>query len=196
MSRYNGDLFRLSISRMVRLKCGNMGFARTVADRCFSHIRRVKTTKTLHGDMMLKLKKCEGLRSAYYTNKEVRCPNVPVGIGRYIARPGDIITWKMTAVDETPIYFSGRMFARVSAPAESERVPAIKGYLAVLELKETFDGAYVRFVDPKDVTSVRECPQDFPKWFFRETLPGVDELLRLSGIGALYEPYIERYKKE
>ena len=132
------------------------------------------------------------MRRGTYAKRPVYCPNASTfGYSKRKACPGDVLTWKYKADD----VYSGRMLARVNAHADGPDVPAVRGFIAVLELTATFDHAFVRWIDPKDVTEVRRAPVAFPAWFFGE-LPPIDKILAAEAYGSLDEHYVEQAKAE
>ena len=132
------------------------------------------------------------MRHGKYSKRKVRCPNASrLGYGKWEASPGDIVTYTYA----NSASFSGRVLGCVSAPADGPNVPAVKGWLVVLELRATFDHAFVRWIDPELVTEVRSAPKAFPAWFFGE-LPPIDKVLAADSYGSLDEHYIERAKSE
>lgn len=141
---------------------------------------------------------CEGMRRGDYTNRKVRCLGAGatrLGYGKWEASRGDVIVWRVEAVDGSMIEFSGRMLGRVDAAAEGPEVPAVKGWIAVLELNATFHHAFVRWVDPAWVTEIRDVPKVFPAWFFGE-LPSTEKILAANAYGSLSDHYVERAKAE
>lgn len=132
------------------------------------------------------------MRKGHYSQRPVRCPNANrLGFGKVEATHGDVLTW----IYSNGVTGSGRMLARVSAPAEGPDVPDIKGWIAVLELRGTFDHAYVRWIDPVLVTEIRSAPKTFPAWFFGD-LPSLDKILAADEYGSLDEHHLDRAKAE
>lgn len=135
------------------------------------------------------------VRASTFSEQKVRCPHAD-GYGQD-ARPGDFVTFQYR--DDGPIRY-GRVLGRVDAPRVPSSsgdpiydVPEVKGHLAVLELNDRGDGAYVRWVDPLLVDWVGRVPTAFARFFFQKELPDVKEMLRLNALGALREEYIEKY---
>jgi hypothetical protein len=130
-----------------------------------------------------------------YSKRKVRLPNATTqGYGRYEAVAGNLVSFHYPNKDETPGHPRlARVIGRVDAPREGEHCPAVKGWLAILELSESGAYGYLRWIDPAWVTECREVPMNFAAFFFSKEMPSLKTIMRLDDLGALSESYIGKY---
>ncbi len=123
-------------------------------------------------------------RAQYHRRQSQYLPNAStLGYGKYRAQVGDWVTFK--AGDQLQI---GRMVGRVKDTdpiATEERRPI--GFLAVLTLSMELTHAYVRWVDPADVTEVHANVPDIGRFlaWFCGALPDAETCAYLGEYGAL-----------
>ena len=139
-------------------------------------------------------------RHAKYTATEVKCKNTSMH-SKYVAYPGMMVKYFDTMSDGSREYAWGRVLERVDAPfvkgSKTEYdCPAIKGWLAVIELAWCGHNGFIRWVNPDTVSEVYDAPSDFPAWFFQKELPSIEHVLAADRNGSLCEPYIKRWIEE
>lgn len=102
--------------------------------------------------------------------RQVTCPNASLlGYGRGVARVGDWLTWSYTTQDGIdPQIHHGRMIGRVKYAPACGDTPIIKRWIEVLELSPELTHAYIRWIDPAEVTTIYRHRKDmraFLSWF-------------------------------
>lgn len=143
------------------------------------------------------------MRNGTYSKRKVSCVAAfrsgamsPGSPGGYIAEPGNIISYRTEMQDGSYCREIGRMFARVSAPAEGEgqyACPRINGWIAVIQLSDSGCNGYVRWVDPSTVTGIRKNPKAFMAFLFADELPSTEDILTMDRQGMLGNDAIERH---
>jgi hypothetical protein len=127
------------------------------------------------------------MRKAKYSAKKVYLPKSSrIGYGVTYAKPGHWITWGERC--------NGRVLGRID---ESSRdgLENCDGWLAVMSLGEDLTHAFVRWVNPAEVTSCRETPpaallawitgDEWPK-----TAAGIPRMLAMAEHGTCSDHYI------
>lgn len=139
-------------------------------------------------------------RHAKYTQIEVKCKNTSLH-SKYVAYPGMMVRFFDTLTDGSREYTWGRVLGRVDAPfvkgsKPEYDSPAIKGWIAVIEIKWCGHNGFIRWVNPDTVSEIYDAPLDFPSWFFQKELPSIEHVLAADRNGSLCEPYIKRWTEE
>ena len=109
-------------------------------------------------------------------------------------KTGMWITYKERYTDNSFNYAHGRVLGRVEADAVNGQFPSprIDGHISVLQLSQHMTHAYIRWVDPMDVTEVSlKPPQKLLAWITGE-LPSAEMVHKLADYGTLSERYIDR----
>lgn len=145
----------------------------------------------------------EHVRAHTLTQRAVHCPNAldwdrqtRYGVK---ARLGDWITYGETRTNSdgsnpSTHYRTGRVLGRIEAPALEGQYPspAVDGWISVLALSDSLQHAYIRWVDPAEVTEISARPPAKLLAWMTGPLPAPDLVHKLSAYGTLSESYIDK----
>lgn len=124
--------------------------------------------------------------------RPIKCPNAcRLGYGLSVANVGNLIVYQEHYADGSHGLRTARVLGRVSAPKLKHNDSEVKGWALVMTISEDFTHAYERWVDPADITEVREVPTRMLEFFARPTLPPVEVLRRKMDAGYIVEYYID-----
>jgi hypothetical protein len=146
-------------------------------------------------DMSVRQIRTEHVRAHELSDRAVKCPNAldhdqqtRYGVK---AKTGAWVTYKETYTDGSSQTRHGRVLGRVAARAIADDVKDIDGHLSVLALSDNMQHAYIRWIDPKDVTEVSvNPPAALLAWVLQPQLPDADMVHKLSAYGTLSSSYI------
>lgn len=143
--------------------------------------------------MRYEIPKYFSTRACVISESKVNLPNAsPDGKSfKSYAEPGDLVVFGRASPS------TGRVLGRVDAPFVAGTgqhagydCPKIEGWLAVLVLSHYAESAYVRWIDPAQVTECRPVSPALAAWFFQAKLPDPVTVCRLADHGTLSESYI------
>jgi hypothetical protein len=119
--------------------------------------------------------------SVEVSERKTHCPNARLtGHCTSSARVGALITYSY-GVESASI-------ARVLGRVETGEC---RGHMLVLRLSDDATFAYLRFVDPETVLTIRSAPTKFAAFFFGAKLPPADVTVKLANYGTLCEDHID-----
>lgn len=114
----------------------------------------------------------------------VYLPNAStIGFAKSTAKRGDLLVW-----DGRLVRSLGRIES-VESP-DANRWRALTGKILGLTLADSGTFAYIRVLDPADVTECNTVPSDFASFFFSPTLPTPDLTVWLADYGTLSHDHI------
>lgn len=114
--------------------------------------------------------------------RKVKLPHVnTLGFNKWIASPGDWLTYKEHHADDSYTVRMARYVGIVHAPAQGPDVPAVKGKLCVIALSDDAHCCYERWIDRADVQSV--C-SPMPRFLAYFASADPEELIKASEYGS------------
>lgn len=128
-------------------------------------------------------------RDCTIDNNRVIAPNASLlGSGTNVVKAGKFFTY-----DDGHRTHLARSLGRVSAPALSDDIPAVKGYVLAMVLAEDATSAYERWVAPRSITRVIDVPTAFAAFFFADPIPyDAKTMQRLMDYGCVCERYVHK----
>lgn len=112
----------------------------------------------------------------------VHCPNTStLGYGKWVAKPGDLLTYKEHHTDGSYTPRLARMVGRVNAPADGPTCPEVKGLICVVAISNEGTFCYERWIKPADVVHVSAPAPNF--WHYFMTADP-SELIKASEYGS------------
>lgn len=138
-------------------------------------------------------------REARVDNKGVYCKKAStLGYGKTTAKAGDLVSWRYSGeVSEQ----HGRSLGRIAwaeelqSRANPDKKPVV-GFIAVLVFSSTNTFGYIRWIDPDDVTAIRDWPHDFMQFMNQPKLPSYAWVNAAVEHGSMADHYIAKYAKE
>ena len=112
----------------------------------------------------------------------IACPNAsPIGYGKCVADPGDLISYKEHCADGSYMLRLARVVGRVNAPADGPICPEVKGKICAVALNDEGTTCYERWIDPSDVVHVNRPAPNFMHYFMTAD---PSELVKASEYGS------------
>lgn len=124
-------------------------------------------------------------------NVAVTGPNAStIGFAKHKVKRGDVFTYNDGTCQRI-----ARSLGRITAPSEGS-APAVSGFVLAMVIGSDCSFAYERWIDPKDITEIVDCPTKFMQWFFQPEIPYPAQTMRnVLASGAASERYLDNIRK-
>lgn len=122
---------------------------------------------------------------------KVRCPNTST-LGKWKAEPGDFIVWDTTYTNGETYTTYGRVLGQIVS-CDSDGVD-FTGYLAVMAFICEFSSCCIRWVNPKEVTSISKPQPEFMSYIMGLDITP-DNVVRIDkaiAYGSMNERYFTK----
>lgn len=124
-------------------------------------------------------------------NVAVPAPNAStLGFAKRKVKRGDVFTYNDGTCQRI-----ARSLGRITAPAEGS-APSVSEFVLAMVIGNDCSFAFERWIDPKDITEIVNCPTKFMQWFFQPDLPYPPQVMRnVLASGAACERYLDNASK-